>query len=312
MILSNWRKLFTTILIVFVLAPRIHAANYTLAPNISGGQGTIQNADGMIRCVNGIGTCVASYPAGMVVQLIATAGPNSTFVHWSSGAFPTSCGGVNPCTVTMISNLSPTAQFSPTTVTYTLAPNISGGQGTIQSADGMIRCVNGSGTCVASYPAGTVVQLIATAGPNSTFVDWSSGSFPTSCGGVNPCTVTMISNLSPTAHFTASGGPPSATFSLPVLYQGVQYDLYFVGNPNSYGQQTQHKSSPLGSQAQYLSAFLTNSVSNLANCCGITGVWIYSGGQPVAASKIPPELLGKTLLWAYAYLNFVLTPGGTQ
>ncbi|MGA2262055.1 MAG: chitobiase/beta-hexosaminidase C-terminal domain-containing protein, partial [Acidobacteriota bacterium] len=114
------------------------------------------------------------------------------------------------------------------------------------------------------------------------------------------------------ATYTITQNATNYTFSLPVLYQDVRYDLYFKGDPNSYAQQTQYKNSPFGPQAQYLSAFLTNSMNRSANCCGISGVWVYAGGQPLAASKISVDLLAQTLLWAYGYVNFVLVPGGTQ
>jgi len=193
---------------------------------------------------------------------------------------------------------------------YTLAPNIAG-QGTVKSADGKINCTDGSGTCSASYPAGTSVQLTATAASGWTFSSWSSAAYPSTCGGGNPCSVTMTQNLGPTATFTFAG-PADATFSLPVFFQGAEYDLYFKGDPASYVQLTQYTNSTFGPQAQYLSAFLLSSVNKSVTCCAISGVWVYSGGQPVPTSQIPANLLNATFLWAYGYLNYVLTPGGTD
>jgi len=120
----------------------------------------------------------------------------------------------------------------------------------------------------------------------------------------------MTQNLAPTATFTTLA-PANATFSLAVLYQGNQYELYFSGNATAYSELTEYQNQAFGSQAQYLSAFLTNSVTDSSNCCAINGVWVYANGQPLAASQIPAGLLSQTLLWAYGYLNFGLTPGGT-
>ena len=190
---------------------------YTLTPNISG-QGTVTSADGEINCTDGTGSCSASYPAGTSVQLTATASSGWTFSSWSSAAYPSTCGGGNPCTVTMTQNLAPTATFAQNQggVTYTLTPNISG-QGTVTSADGEIDCTNGSGSCSASYPAGTSVQLTATASSGWTFSGWSSAAYPSTCGGGNPCTVTMTQNLAPTATFANSAQDPCGNFTLGVF-----------------------------------------------------------------------------------------------
>jgi len=64
--------------------------------------------------------------------------------------YPSTCGGGNPCSVTMTQNLEPTASFTQNVTTYTLAPNFAG-QGTVTSADGKISCTNGTGACTTSY-----------------------------------------------------------------------------------------------------------------------------------------------------------------
>jgi hypothetical protein len=91
---------------------------------------------------------------------------------------------------------------------YILAPTLVG-QGTVTSADGRINCTRGggglSGTCSATYLSGTEVTLSATPASNWTFSGWSGF-----CSGVNPCSLVLDQNLSPTASFTA-GLPLAAT-----------------------------------------------------------------------------------------------------
>ena len=74
------------------------------------------------------------------------------------------------------------------------------GQGTVTSADGQIDCVDGGGTCSASYASGSTVTLTAIAAANWTFSGWSGGNG--SCNGGNPCSLSITQNVSPTATFT--------------------------------------------------------------------------------------------------------------
>jgi uncharacterized protein (TIGR03437 family) len=121
-----------------------------------------------------------------------------------------------------------------------------------------------------------------------------------SIGGAASNTVTIA--VQPPA------SPSGATFSLPVMYQGTRYNLYFKGDAASYAQrQAQYQSVANGPQAQYLTAFLLGGSS-----APITGVWVYSGGQPVTASNTTRDVLARALTWAYSYTNFVMASGGAQ
>lgn len=100
-----------------------------------------------------------------------------------------SVGAVSSYTFSNVtSNQTIAASFKATT--YTLSTSITGtGAGTVAA--------NPSGT---SFSAGTVVTLIATPNTNSTFVGWSGA-----CSGTSTtCQVTMNSNLSVGASFTAN------------------------------------------------------------------------------------------------------------
>jgi|SRR5579871_575637 len=165
---------------------------YTLTAN-EVGQGTVTSSDGAINCVNGSGSCSASYASGASVTLTATPAAGWTFSGWSG-----ICNGANPCNVTMTSNWGPTATFAAATQTYKLTAN-ENGQGTVTSTDGLINCKNGSGSCSASYPSGSVVTMNAAPASGWTFSNWTGV-----CNGANPCKVTMTQNWAPWANFAAS------------------------------------------------------------------------------------------------------------
>jgi hypothetical protein len=152
--------------------------------NAGAGTGSISSDSGGIACP---GTCGASYVHGTPVQLTATAGANSTFTGWSGA-----CTGTGGCQVTMDAAKSVTATFSllPRTLSVALAGN---GAGSVSSTPSGIGCPS---TCSSAFDHGTVVQLNATAGANSTFTGWSGA-----CTGAGTCQVTMTAATSVTATF---------------------------------------------------------------------------------------------------------------
>jgi Divergent InlB B-repeat domain len=156
------------------------------------GQGTVTSTDGAINCTNGSGTCSAYYPTGSAVTLNASPASGWNFSGWSGA-----CSGSGSCNLTMNSSLSTTATFTTATQTWTLNVN-EVGQGTVTSSDGAINCTNGSGTCSATYTAGSSVTLNAAAAADWRLVGWSGV-----CTS-NPCTLVMEGNASPTATFATS------------------------------------------------------------------------------------------------------------
>jgi hypothetical protein len=132
-------------------------------------------------------TCTHDYDPGTSVTLTATPAAGSKFDHWTGA-----CTGSGPCTVTMNSNHSVTAVF---TNVYTLNASLFGtGSGAVTGSG-----INCGTTCTATYDSGTVVTLTATPDSDSTFDHWDGA-----CTGSGPCTVTMNSDQSVTAVFTAT------------------------------------------------------------------------------------------------------------
>lgn len=103
----------------------------------------------------------------------------------------------------------------PATTTHTLSVTVSG-PGTVTSNDGGINCRQGSAasSCQEDYASGSNVQLTATPDTDATFNGWSGACTNTT----GPCTVTMSSDKSVGASFTAGGGTPAcAPTGIPAL-----------------------------------------------------------------------------------------------
>ncbi len=80
---------------------------YALAiTKIGTGSGTVVSAPAGINCGS---TCLASFDAGLTVNLTATASPGSVFVSWGGDA--SACGTSTICNVSMTSAKNVTAQF---------------------------------------------------------------------------------------------------------------------------------------------------------------------------------------------------------
>jgi PKD repeat protein len=144
-------------------------------------------------------SCASGFFAGTVVTLTATPDAGSLFSGWSGD-----CSGTGGCQVTMDQARSVTATFAQTTVELTVS-RAGTGSGQVSSSPAGISCGDG---CQASFDAGTVVTLTATADSSSVFTGWSGD-----CSGAGACQVTMDQARSVTATF-ASNSPPHASFTV--------------------------------------------------------------------------------------------------
>ena len=151
------------------------------------GAGTVTSLPTGINC----GTdCAEAYDAGATVTLTAAPNLTSTFTGWTGGG----CTGTGQCTVTMAAAQTVTATFTANDYPLTVAFNLAGtGTGTVASNPVGIDCGT---TCTASFPAGSVVQFVPTAGPNSVFAGWSGA-----CTGTGACNVTVSAAATITARF---------------------------------------------------------------------------------------------------------------
>jgi hypothetical protein len=116
---------------------------------------------------------------------------------------PAHAAGAVDVKVTTAAGTSPTGNGdaytydAPVVITHTLTIGKSG------TGSGGVTC-NGT-SCATSYPAGTSVQLVATASAGSTFAGWGSGG---GCSGTGGCTVVINADTTVNAIFnvTPSGG----------------------------------------------------------------------------------------------------------
>ena len=145
---------------------------------------TAISANDAMGTVTGGGT----YPAGTTVQLTATAYQGYEFANWQDG------NTSNPRTITVTGNMTYIANFQALTPPdYTI---------TAVSANNAMGTVTGGGT----YPAGTTVQLTATAYQGYEFVNWQDGNTS------NPRTITVTGNATYIANFQALT-PPDYTIT---------------------------------------------------------------------------------------------------
>ncbi len=130
---------------------------------------------------------------GTVVTITATPNNGFIFTGWSGDL----SGSTNPTTITMNSNKTVTANFTP--ITYTLATSAPPG---------------GSVSPGGTYSSGTVVSLAATPDNGFRFTGWSGDLSGTS----NPANIAMNSNKNITANFVAI---PNYTLSTNAISGGT-------------------------------------------------------------------------------------------
>jgi PKD repeat protein len=215
-------------------------------------------------------SCEASYYAGTVVTLTATADAYSTFTGWSGD-----CAGTGSCQVTVDQARSVTATFDLKAFTLTVA-KAGTGSGTVTSSPAGISC--GAG-CQASFAAHTPVTLTPTPDGNSIFTGWSGD-----CSGTGSCQVAMHQARSVTATF-ALNAPPHASFTAACAGLTCTFDA-------------SGSSDPEGSIATYLWAFgdgTSGSGQTVAHTYGRAGSYTVTltvtdsaGAASVASKAVNP------------------------
>ena len=167
--------------------------------------GTITSNPSGIDCGN---TCSASFNSGTSVTLTATPNSGYTFSGWSGA-----CTGAGSCVVTMNSNQSVGASFTPIPIYKNLTVNKTG-SGSVLSSPSGISC---GSICNSYYLQNTPVTLFATPAQGYVFSHWSGA-----CVGIGGCTVSMYSDQSVTATFTQA---PNVTLSASVTGKGSIADF---------------------------------------------------------------------------------------
>jgi len=205
----SWHVSYNPLSVVLSVVAGAGGGSSTLTiTDLGTGTGTVTDDLGLINCTTtgGVisGTCSASYQTGSVVVLTAAPAAGTTFSGWNA------CSGTSTCTVTMNTNQAVSANFGTTGGGVPLSVSLIGtGNGTVTDNFQQINCVNTAGvqtgSCAASYAAGTIVTLTATPSAPSTFAGWGSA-----CSGTGGCTVTMTAAQTVTASFA----PPPQLITL--------------------------------------------------------------------------------------------------
>ena len=163
----------------------------TLAVLKSGtGSGTITSTPSGISCGS---ACSMGFATGVSVTLTASPTGDSVFTGWSGSG----CSGTGPCTVTMDSAKSVTAEF---TLGRLLAVSLAGpGSGTVTSSPSGINC---GAQCSARFLPGVQVTLTPAPASGSAFAYWTGGCM----GAATPCKVVMSADTAVQAVFYPVNG----------------------------------------------------------------------------------------------------------
>ncbi len=195
---------------------------YGISIQIEGG-GTVTDDLGKLKCVTS-NVCDGNYDPGSVVTFTATPAAGQVFAGWRMTStlygttLPTTClAASTTCTLTANKVYAITAKFVPGTggsggaTQPTLTVVKAGtGKGTVTSDKGSINC---GASCSASYTAGTIVILTASADTGSEFKGWAGA---IGCTIITACKVPILASKTVTATFTAtSGGQPCLTVITP-------------------------------------------------------------------------------------------------
>lgn len=191
---------------VLALAAPARAATFTIALATAGPVtplAVVTSTPGGIVCP---GTCSATFTASATVVLGEVHPSTMAFVGWAG--LPGCLNNASPCTLTLRSNLNPTARFAPK-----LDLGFAGiGLGVVTSTGVLAYSTQTAPGTARSfvYPAGTAIVLNASTGTGSAFVGWTGGP---GCGTASTCTFTLNGYTSVIATFTAS----AATYALEVV-----------------------------------------------------------------------------------------------
>jgi hypothetical protein len=158
----------------------------------TGGSGNVTSNPAGINCGSQGTACIASFPAGTSVSLIAKADAGSYVSGWNQ-----ECTGSLTCALTMDSDKEVTSSFhfNPQ-LNVQFAGN---GTGKVTSNPPGIDCP--ANRCSAAFAPGTAVVLASTADSTSksTFTGWSGGG----CSGTGKCILTLNSDHTVMANFVA-------------------------------------------------------------------------------------------------------------
>jgi hypothetical protein len=159
-------------------------ADYVLSLNTSG-NGTVTSNPSGINCQ---ASCSAAFPAATTVTLTAQAASGQQFAGWSGA-----CSGTATCTITMGSNQTLGASFTPVGVSSYDLTFTQTGIGSVSVSPNSTTC---TASCTASFASGTAVTLNAQPGTGYTFAGWGGA-----CSGTTSCNLTMTAAQAVSAAF---------------------------------------------------------------------------------------------------------------
>jgi len=167
------------------------------------------------------GSCSFTATDGAAIALTAAPDPGAVFSGWSGA-----CSGTGSCAFAASSDAQVTATFAavppPPAGKHNLLVS-KNGSGSVRSSPAGVDC---GGTCAAPFDDGTVISLTATPDAGWTFAGWSGA-----CSGTGACSVSLSSDVSVSASFTASPPPPDECAGLAPQAPGtpVRVQIHTLG-----------------------------------------------------------------------------------
>lgn len=180
------------------------------------GSGNVTSAPAGIACP---GTCAANFAKGTAVTLTATAASGSNF-----GGFGGACSG-STCKLVLADNESVSATFSAASPAQLTVKVL--GSGTVTSTPSGINC---PGTCTASFPGGSNVNLAATPASGSSFSGFSGA-----CSGQS-CDLALVGGQNASVSATFAQGQAhdltAINHIIVMLQENRSFDHYFGHLPD--------------------------------------------------------------------------------
>jgi len=161
-------------------------------------------------------------------------------------------------------------------VTVTMAGN---GTGKVTSTDGKISC---PGTCVVTYPYGSIIVITATPDANLIFSGWGGGG----CTGQGSCQVNITSAEYVTATFSQ---PPNIMFTTSTTQTAAS--LGGLAGADALCMRLAAKAMLSGTYKAWLSTKTMNASSRLGTATG----WVRTDGKPVFNS--PNDIINNRIFY---------------
>ncbi len=197
----------------FAVVPPPPAGKHNLYVS-KNGSGTVRSNPAGVDCG---ATCAAAFDDGTLISLTATPDANFRFAGWGGA-----CSGSGGCSVALRADATAYATFEPVQPSRHTLTVSREGNGRVTSTPSGIDC---GGTCSAQFDNG---QVTLSAAPDA---GWSFAGWSGACSGTGACSVSLSSDVSVGASFTATPPPPDECAGLAPQAPGTPLQVQVATQP---------------------------------------------------------------------------------